>query len=71
MALGPGKYDDLCTEVRLKAKSLGCILMILDPNAEKGWGFSVQAPIPEVLKLPKLLRHIANEIDRDGPFLTS
>ncbi len=30
MAFGPGKYDDLCTEVREKAKAKGVLVIIID-----------------------------------------
>jgi hypothetical protein len=59
----PGKYDDLCTEVRAKAEALGAVVIVLSGN--KGHGFSVQAP-PEVLfTLPGMLETMAAEIRRD------
>lgn len=38
MALGPGKYDDLCTYVREKAKAEGAIVIVY--GGERGQGFS-------------------------------
>lgn len=40
MPEGPGKYDDLCTLVREKAKARGVLVAIID--GEYGQGFSVQ-----------------------------
>ena len=63
--LGPGKYDELCTEAREKANSLGAVLLIFD--GEKGWGFSVQMPPSLMADLPKLLREMADIVERDLP----
>jgi hypothetical protein len=67
MAVGEGKYDDLLTEVRLKAGAEGAALMIFDPRAKSGWGFSIQALPSAMLDLPKVLRYMADEIERDIP----
>ena len=63
MALGPGRYDDLCTEARLKAEADGAILIIF--GGDQGVGFSVQAPPELIVKLPDILRTIANTINKD------
>ena len=60
MPLGPGKYDDLCTDVRKKANAEGVVLIILHGN--QGNGFSVQATVPITLTLAKLLRDTADVI---------
>jgi hypothetical protein len=65
MAVGKGKYDDLCTYVREQAKAGGACIMVLGGDA--GWGFSIQAPAPALLDLAKLLRHMADTIERDLP----
>ena len=59
----PGKYDDLCTEARLKAKAHGAILIIL--GGDKGFGFSVQMPEKAIAGLPAILETLAAEIRRD------
>jgi len=59
----PGKYDDLCTEARLKAKAQGVVLIIL--GGDKGFGFSVQLPEEALLELPAILELMAAEIRRD------
>jgi hypothetical protein len=60
MAAGPGKYDDLCTEVREKASALGVILLIFD--GVKGTGFSCQADLLTTMRLPEILEDIAKQI---------
>jgi hypothetical protein len=61
MTIGPGKYDDLCTEARKKAEANGAVLLIFDGN--KGSGFAVQATAFMLTKIPDLLRTIANEAE--------
>ena len=64
MAVGPGKYDDLCTEVRKKAKAQGALVIIL--GGERGHGFSCQAPLPMTMMLPDMLEDIARQIRAGG-----
>lgn len=61
--LGPGKYDDECTKVREATKSRGVLLAVFDGS--KGHGFSVQADLETTLRLPEILRFIADQIERD------
>lgn len=63
MAIGPGKYDDLCTYVREQAKATGAIVIVFD--GEHGQGFSVQLPPWALHKIASVLRHVAREIE-DG-----
>ena len=65
MAIGPGKYDDLCTHVRKKAKAAGVVVLVFDGN--KGSGFSVQATPMVTLQLPLMLEMVAREIRENGP----
>jgi hypothetical protein len=68
---GPGKYDDLCTAAREAARAQGAILLIF--GGDKGHGFQVQASIDVVLKLPELLRTLAQQIEaqhREAGFFT-
>jgi hypothetical protein len=60
MAFGPGKYDDLCTEVRNKTKARGAIVIIID--GEHGSGFSCQADLMVTLMLPEILEDMAKQI---------
>lgn len=64
MALGPGKYDDLCTYVREQAKADGALVIII--NGERGIGFSCQADGPTTLMLPDLLESVARQIRKDS-----
>lgn len=63
MALGPGKYDDLCTEVRERSKASGAIVIIF--NGENGDGFSAQLPYEDIFKVPDILRQMAETIGKD------
>lgn len=63
MAIGPGKYDDLCTYVREKSGAVGAIVIIIEGN--KGMGFSVQAPPDALPKIADTLREIAKTCDAD------
>jgi hypothetical protein len=60
---GPGKYDQLCEQARLKSKARGAMLIIIEGN--QGEGFSVQAPIDILFKVPAILRLMADQIERD------
>lgn len=63
MAVGPGKYDDLCTEIREKAGAEGAIVII--SKGKHGDGFSCQASIEMTLALPDILENIAQQIRAD------
>jgi hypothetical protein len=63
MALGPGKYDGLATLVFERAAASGVIVMVID--GAHGSGFSVQATAAITVRLPTLLREIADGIERD------
>jgi hypothetical protein len=60
MATGPGKYDKLCTELRLRAHCDACVLIVI--NGMWGSGFSVQADGRELDELPDLLEDLAGKI---------
>ena len=64
MAIGPGKYDDLCTVVRETANAEGAIIIIL--NGNQGGGFSCQAPLELTARLPAILRAVADDIEKSG-----
>lgn len=63
MAIGPGIYDDLCSQVREKAKAKGVLLIVL--GGEKGMGFSAQIPLEAASIIPLILRDVANQIEAD------
>lgn len=62
MAIGPGKYDDLCTLVRERAKAQGVIVIVFDGN--KGSGFSCQADLLTQVTIPAILEKVAADIRR-------
>jgi len=63
MALGPGKYDDLCTYVWTQSHAEGALVIIL--NGDHGQGFSCQASPMLLRRLPGILRDMAAQIDKD------
>ena len=62
--LGPGKYDELCTQAREHAQARGVLLLVI--GGTKGSGFSVQADLETTLKVPGILRLLAAQIEADG-----
>jgi hypothetical protein len=65
---GPGKYDDICTEVAKRVgissdTGGGVIVIVLGGNL--GNGFSVQADLATAMQIPDLLRFCANQIEYD------
>lgn len=65
MAIGPGKYDDLCTMVRDRAKADGAVVIVI--GGERGTGFSCQLDLAMTLHLPDILESIAAQIRASGP----
>jgi hypothetical protein len=61
--LGPGKYDDLCTEVRDRTEAEGAIVLVF--GGKNGSGFSCQAPLHLTADLPQMLRQMATQIEND------
>jgi hypothetical protein len=61
MALGPGKYDDLCTYVKDQAQAAGVIVLV--HQGRQGSGFSVQGTLEFMLRIPDLLRQMADQIE--------
>jgi hypothetical protein len=64
MAFGPGKYDPECTEIRARLKAHGVLLMVF--SGDRGSGFAAQLTPEMTMNLPKILRGIADEIERSG-----
>jgi hypothetical protein len=61
--IGPGRYDDLCTVVREKAKADGAVILVF--NGEHGSGFSCQVYGGLLVTLPDLLERIAKDLRAD------
>jgi hypothetical protein len=65
MALGPGKYDTQCTQVREETQATGVCLLVFDGC--KGSGFSVQTEnLCSLAMLPQILRDAADQIESSG-----
>jgi hypothetical protein len=68
MAMGPGKYDDLCTYVReqvgLGDGGGGVILIVLGGN--RGNGFAAQLDALTTLAMPELLEEVARQLREGG-----
>lgn len=62
--MGPGKYDDLCTIARKATRCRGVLLIVID--GKDGSGFSCQADLETTLRIPQLLREMADKIERDA-----
>ena len=60
---GPGKYDMVAGLARATTGAAGVILIVIDGAA--GSGFSIQAPLELTIKLPAILRNMADEIAAD------
>lgn len=61
--IGPGKYDAWCSRVREATKARGVILIVA--GGEEGHGFSCQADLETLTKLPDSLEGIARQIRAD------
>lgn len=61
MPIGPGKYDDLCTQAREAANAKGAILLIF--GGDKGNSFCCQLPPLLALEVPSMLRDMADQIE--------
>ncbi len=59
----PGKYDDLCAELREKTQAPVCLLIVV--NGNKGTGFSALMPDVAADYVPAILRDVANQIERE------
>lgn len=65
MAVGAGKYDDLCTKALIETEGDAVLLIVL--GGSKGAGFSVATTdVGLLLGLPRILREVAAEIEKDG-----
>lgn len=64
MAIGEGKYNDICTEVRDRTKAkYGVVLIVL--GGERGYGMSAQLTAKGRLLLPGVLRLLASDIEKE------
>ena len=63
MALGPGKYDRLCTLVRDRAHARGAVVLIVDGS--DGNGFSAQLSAEDIPGAIKSFRQVADQLQAD------
>lgn len=65
MAMGPGKYDDLCTYVRTQAKADCAFVIVI--GGDRGHGFSAQVTgaVETLALLPDWLEGMAAQIRAD------
>lgn len=70
MAMGPGKYDDICTMVtkQVGISELGGGVAVIVMGGNKGNGFAVQADLRTTLMLPDILEEMAKQIRESGSF---
>jgi len=61
--IGPGKYDELCTQVREQAKAPAAMIIVIE--GDKGSGFSCQLAEGYGIDLSYILRLVADQIERD------
>lgn len=63
---GPGRYDDVCTMVRMVTGAKVALVIVID--GDKGEGFSLQLQTTDTMllvELPALLRKMADTIAAD------
>jgi hypothetical protein len=63
MAFGPGKYDEALTEARKLCGATSAVLIVL--TGESGPGFSCQTTLPDLARLPAILRNTADQLEAD------
>lgn len=63
MALGPGKYDNICTRVHEDTQAQGVLLIVI--NGALGSGFSAQLTPEDTGRVPQLLRQVADQIEAE------
>lgn len=65
MALGPGKYDDICTVVREETNADLAIVIVM--GGKLGNGFSCQTHDPSLMgEVAAMLEQIAKQIRKDA-----
>jgi hypothetical protein len=63
MTIGPGVYDAEVTLVVESTNAQAVILIVLD--GDRGSSFSIQATPGVILRLPEILRDMADQLDPD------
>lgn len=63
MAIGPGKYDAQCTQVREAVHARGVLVIVIDGT--QGSGFSAQGDAETLVSVPEVLEAVAADIRRE------
>jgi len=70
MSLGPGKYDELCSYVLEKSHGQAAVVIVVSDKRGPGMGvkedFSLAGGKYHINRLPKILRKIADEIEKSN-----
>jgi hypothetical protein len=61
--IGPGKYDELCLQIKESTQARGVLLVVLDGNQGSGAPCKMDAAVVSIL--PNFLRQVADEMERD------
>ncbi len=61
--MGPGKYDSVASAARHICVAEGVVLIVF--NGLAGSGFQCQLPPKLAEEMPKILREVAEQIERD------
>jgi hypothetical protein len=64
MPIGPGIYDGQCTWARFYTEAAAIALIVIE--GKHGSGCSVQGLPVVIQELPQMLRHMADEIEKQG-----
>lgn len=62
--IGPGKYDDVATAAREATGARDGVLMLVF-SGRLGHGFSAQLSPEALERVPKILREVADQVERD------
>lgn len=63
MPIGPGKYDDVCTMVRVATGDpLACFVIVIGGNRGDGFSAQMEEPAPGVDGIAKLLEDVAKQL---------
>lgn len=63
MPMGGGKYDEAATKAAEMTEAKGVVLIVL--HGRDGSGFSARLPPEATVLLPRVLREIADQMERD------
>lgn len=62
--IGPGKYDDVATAAVQASGAMDGVLLIVFSGIY-GHGFSAQLSVEAMKRVPKTLREVADQVERD------